>query len=70
MATGPLAQSAFEKGSDADDLDDRIIYDKSSGQLHYDEDGLGGADKILVAEFDAGQKLKYDDFNVAAFIFP
>jgi hypothetical protein len=44
LALGDLSQTAFAIGNAGKALakDDRIIYDKDSGKLLYDVDGLGG----------------------------
>jgi Ca2+-binding RTX toxin-like protein len=52
-----VPESAFVKGaglSSAQDADDHLIYDTSSGRLYYDADGLGGADAILFAQLGTG----------------
>ncbi len=38
-----LAADAFHIGKSADDAEDRVVYDKGTGYLYYDADGLGGA---------------------------
>ena len=49
MAGGTLDAAALRGGTAAMDADDRIIYDRNTGQLFYDEDGTGVADQILFA---------------------
>ncbi|WP_421726438.1 cadherin domain-containing protein [Bauldia sp.] len=61
---GPLAAQAFDTGRKADDADDRIILRKKTGELSYDEDGMGGKDQIKIAELDRRLKLSEDDFLV------
>jgi Ca2+-binding RTX toxin-like protein len=39
----------FQSGTAADDRGDRLIYDRVSGALYYDADGLGGAAQVQVA---------------------
>lgn len=46
---GTLTAAAYKAGSQATDASDRIIYDNTSGALHYDADGLGGAAQIQFA---------------------
>jgi len=49
VATGELAQSAFYAGTAAHDTGDRFIYNKTTGQLFYDDDGTGSHAQYLVA---------------------
>jgi len=64
VTPGTLSSAAFHKGTSAADADDRIIYDKASGALYYDPDGLGGLAQIQFARFDGGTKLKASDFTI------
>ena len=41
-----------------------LIYKQSSGKLFYDEDGHGGAAKVLFAQLDPGTYLGASDFLV------
>ncbi|WP_421724432.1 hypothetical protein [Bauldia sp.] len=66
LPVGPLAKSAFRRGTEAEDDDDRIVYDKDSGKLYLD-DGIDGDAPIQFAKVDPGQKLKYTDFTVEVF---
>lgn len=52
IAAGALDASVFVQGSDAQDWDDRIIYDQTTGELWYDADGIGGIQKKLIAVLD------------------
>ncbi|TMM50437.1 hypothetical protein [Qipengyuania marisflavi] len=63
---GVLDASAFHRGTSAADADDRIIYDKDTGNLFYDADGVGGADQVLFATLEAGTNLTAGDIFVAA----
>ncbi len=67
IAPGKLSGSAFHKGTSAADADDRIIYDKKSGALYYDQDGLGGVAQVQFAKLDGGPKLKASDFTIGEF---
>lgn len=69
ITPGTLSSSAFHKGTAAADADDRIIYDKKSGALFYDEDGVGGVAQVQFASFEKGTKLKASDFTAGDFSF-
>jgi Ca2+-binding RTX toxin-like protein len=62
--TGTLSSSAFWTGSAAHDANDRIIYDKSTGNLYYDQDGTGSKNAVLFAKLDQGLALTSRDFYV------
>ncbi|HEV2865989.1 MAG TPA: calcium-binding protein [Allosphingosinicella sp.] len=61
-ANGTLAAGAFRLGTAAVDADDRILYDKATGNIFYDADGTGGAAAILFAQVSAGNTLTNADF--------
>lgn len=63
-ASRPLAAKFFHVGKGAHDASDRIIYQRATGQIWYDEDGTGGARKILIGRVDAGAYLDVSDFWV------
>ncbi len=50
--TGPLKADAFVKGAAALDANDRFLYDQATGNLWFDQDGSGAANKVLVAVLD------------------
>ncbi|KAB0265077.1 VCBS domain-containing protein [Microvirga brassicacearum] len=54
----------FWAGTKAHDKDDRIIYDKKSGALYYDADGVGGASQIKFGQVKKGISVTYKDFFV------
>jgi hypothetical protein len=69
LPTGPLAATAFQAGDHlktAQDADDRIVYDTTSGKLYYDADGLGGVAAIpfAVVGITSHPKLTVQDFFV------
>jgi len=50
LPAGKLAKDAFVVGTEAQDADDRIIYDPSTGKLYFDRDGDGTtSDQVLFA---------------------
>ncbi|WP_112662038.1 calcium-binding protein [Microvirga flavescens] len=59
-----LSSAAFWSGTSAHDADDRIIYDKKSGALYYDADGIGGVAQIKIATLKKGLAMTYKDFFV------
>jgi Ca2+-binding RTX toxin-like protein len=61
---GWLAGGAFSTGSGAKDSSDRIIYNKQSGALLYDADGIGGVSAVKFAQLNAGLTLSKADFFV------
>ncbi|MFC1455228.1 M10 family metallopeptidase C-terminal domain-containing protein [Microvirga arabica] len=60
-----LKEAAFYAGKKAHDKDDRIIYDKKTGSLYYDKDGIGGTAQIKFATIANKVKLVHDDFVIA-----
>ena len=55
IGTGHLKKSAFfahDGAHKAHDSTDRIVYDKTSGDLYYDRDGAGGHHAKLFAILD------------------
>jgi Ca2+-binding RTX toxin-like protein len=52
----------FVLGSEAQDSNDRIIYNQSTGKLFYDADGKGGMGKVLLATFSNRPTLSAGDF--------
>lgn len=62
ITAGTLSTSAFVRGTRANDADDRIIYDQTSGRLFYDADGSGSDAAVLFASLGAGTVLAASDF--------
>jgi Ca2+-binding RTX toxin-like protein len=60
-----LKKAAFYAGTKAHDKDDRIIYDKKTGSLYYDQDGKGGATQIKFATIANKVTLAHDDFVIS-----
>lgn len=61
---GWLSGAAFTTGSGARDSSDRIIYDRKSGALLYDADGIGGTAAVKFAQLKSGLTLTKADFFV------
>jgi len=62
--TGTLKAKFFVQAHDAQDADDRVVYQKGHGKLFYDPDGDGSDSKILFAKVDVGTSLDHNDFIV------
>lgn len=63
--TGTLSTGALQFGTVATQADDRIVYDKASGNLYYDQDGSGTAYKgVLFAKLTTKPTLTNADFLV------
>jgi len=54
----------FFLGTKAGDAEDRIIYDRKSGKLWYDEDGTGAKAQVLIAQMSKNLRLTEKDFFV------
>jgi hypothetical protein len=54
LAAGALGMGVFHVGATAHDLDDRVIYDRASGRLLFDDDGTGARAAKLVATLPGG----------------
>ncbi|MEE1655225.1 calcium-binding protein [Microvirga sp. CF3062] len=59
-----ISADMFAKGRKAQDAEDRIVYDKKSGALYYDQDGTGSKAQVKIATVTNKAKLDYDDFFV------
>jgi len=65
LAAGKLPSSFFVSHTAAKDADDRIIYNKKTGALFYDADGIGtAAAAIRFATIDKNLKLSTADFLI------
>lgn len=61
---GVLKASAFKLSTQAIDADDRVIYNRATGQVFYDSDGSGAANALLFATLTTKPLVAYDDFRV------
>lgn len=59
LEKGTLSAQAFATGKTAQDADDRILYDKISGELAYDADGNGSSAAVLIARLSADTELQH-----------
>lgn len=54
----------FVEGRKAADREDRIVYDKRTGSLYYDQDGIGSKAQVKIGTLSNKEKLYYHDFLV------
>jgi hypothetical protein len=59
-----LASDMFVTSTTAQDAQDRIVYDRDTGSLYYDQDGTGSAAQVKFAALSNKAKLTYHDFFV------
>lgn len=65
LPEGLLKASAFHQGTEAEDRNDRIIYDEAAGRLYYDPNGsLEPDDQLLFATVAGKPAITYADFFV------
>ncbi|MBD2303749.1 Ig-like domain-containing protein [Nostoc sp. FACHB-190] len=63
---GTLEPSLFRLGTSATAASDRFIYNRSSGKLFFDQDGIGSVAKVQIAQISNRPTLSSTDFNVIA----
>lgn len=61
---GKLSSSAFAYGTVAKDAFDRILYDRGTGNLYYDADGVGGHTPIAFAKLVGAPSISAADFQI------
>jgi Ca2+-binding RTX toxin-like protein len=61
---GGLNPEFFAIGSKAQDRNDHVIYDKNTGSLYYDPDGLGGRAGILFAKLKGNPIMDEHNFHI------
>jgi Ca2+-binding RTX toxin-like protein len=59
-----FSSDMFINGTKAQDREDRIVYDKKTGNLYYDADGTGRSAQVKIATIVNKTTLKFDDFFV------
>jgi serralysin len=64
LSAGTLAASQFVIGTAAQDADDHVIYNSTTGALLFDSDGIGGAAAVQFASMGTGLALTNLDFLV------
>ena len=66
LGLGNISAGELVIGAAAQDANDRIIYDSTTGALFYDNDGVGGNAHVQFATLSTGLALTYLDFLVVA----
>jgi Ca2+-binding RTX toxin-like protein len=63
---GSISSKEFRANTtgDAQDKNDKLIYDTDDGKLYYDADGNKAGDKVLIATFDPHVTLAHTDFEI------
>jgi Ca2+-binding RTX toxin-like protein len=61
FAAGPMGAQHFHIGREATTSGHSVIYNKARGLLYFDDDGVGGIEKVLLAKLGAGTVLTLDD---------
>lgn len=64
LAAGFITTDQFRLGSSAQDGSDRFIYNKSTGAVFFDADGIGGASQVQIAKLSTGLAITNKDFFV------
>jgi Ca2+-binding RTX toxin-like protein len=64
LALGTLSAGAFQTGATALQADDRIIYDRITGYLYFDPDGVGGTAQVHFATLTSGLAMTSSEFSI------
>ncbi|MBC7985644.1 MAG: hypothetical protein H7X93_03100 [Sphingomonadaceae bacterium] len=64
LPEGSLQPNKFVVGSNANDANDRLIYNDSNGKLFFDADGSGAGGQVLIATFEGAPTITASDFIV------
>lgn len=60
----PITAAQFKIGSAASDASDRFIYNKNTGALFFDSDGIGGTAQVQFASLSTGLAITNADISV------
>jgi Ca2+-binding RTX toxin-like protein len=63
-ATGTLASDYFSATATAQDANDYIFYDQTTGNLYYDADGTGSTAAVQIANLSSHPSINYSDFFI------
>ena len=66
LPEGALAKAAFHVGAAAQDADDRLVYNKATGALYYDPDGVSGEAPVKIAVLTTKPVLSHLDFIITS----
>lgn len=61
-----ITPQQFTIGAAATDASDRFIYDRSTGALFFDADGIGSTDQVQIASLSTGLAMNNTDIFVIA----
>ncbi|MBD1998808.1 calcium-binding protein [Leptolyngbya sp. FACHB-541] len=64
LAAGVITADQFRLGSSAQDSSDRFIYNKGTGAVFFDADGIGGGAQVQIARVSTGLAMTNKDFFV------
>ncbi|MDO4643938.1 MAG: glycosyl hydrolase, partial [Cardiobacteriaceae bacterium] len=64
LETGVLLADQFVKGKVAQDANDHLLYDRSTGELAYDPDGNGSAVGTVIAKLGIGYELEHNAIHI------
>ena len=64
LAVGTLAASAFHTGAAAHDANDRIVYNKATGALIFDSNGIAAGGAVQFAKLSPNLTLTNADFVI------
>ncbi|MCU0523953.1 MAG: hypothetical protein MUF72_03915 [Elainella sp. Prado103] len=64
LKRGKIRSNQFRLGAEAVDRSDRFIYDRGSGSLFFDADGIGGTSQVLIATLSNRSLLTRSDIVV------
>ncbi|NJR57732.1 MAG: calcium-binding protein [Cyanobacteria bacterium CRU_2_1] len=64
LTAGYITTDQFRIGSSAQDSSDRFIYNKSTGAVFFDADGIGGAAQVQIAKVSTGLAMTNKNFFV------
>ncbi|MFN4017878.1 MAG: beta strand repeat-containing protein, partial [Reyranella sp.] len=61
---GAIASSAFHIGAAASGINHRLVYDSTTGDLFYDDNGSASGGALQIAKMSAGLSLTHNDFLI------
>lgn len=64
LRLGKIRANQFQLGTQAEDVNDRFVYNRSSGVLFFDADGLGGIGQVQVARLANKASLSRSDITI------